>query len=37
MIPEIWSMTEFFLILDHFLPFYHPLPLRPKQPRESKF
>ena len=22
MVPEIWSATEFFLILDHFLPFY---------------
>ena len=22
MVPEIWSVTEFFVILDHFLPFY---------------
>ena len=22
MVPEIWSATEFFLILDQFLPFY---------------
>ena len=22
MVLEIWSATEFFLILDHFLPFY---------------
>ena len=22
MVPEIWSATEFVLILDHFLPFY---------------
>ena len=27
MVPEIWSawQTEFFVILDHFFPFYHPL------------
>ena len=26
MVPEMWSMwqTEFFVILDHFFPFYHP-------------
>ena len=22
MVPEIWSTTEFFVILDHFVPFY---------------
>ena len=22
MVPEIWNATEFFVILDHFLPFY---------------
>ena len=22
MVPEIWSVTEFFVILGHFLPFY---------------
>ena len=22
MVPEIWSLTEFFVILSHFLPFY---------------
>ena len=25
MVPEIWSTTEFFIILDHFLPFYPPM------------
>ena len=24
MVPEILSATEFFVILGHFLPFYHP-------------
>ena len=24
MVPEIWSLTQFFIILDHFLPFYNP-------------
>ena len=25
MVPEIWSVTDiFFIILDHFLPSYHP-------------
>ena len=24
MVPEIWSTTENFPILDHFLPFYPP-------------
>ena len=24
MVPEIWSATEFFVILDYFLPFYPP-------------
>ena len=24
MVPEIWSVTQFFVILDHFLPFYNP-------------
>ena len=28
MVPEIWSATEFFFILDHLLPFY--LPNNPK-------
>ena len=23
MVPQIWSTTEFFVILDYFLPFYH--------------
>ena len=32
MAPEIWNVTEFFVILDHFLPFYHP-----KTPKKSKF
>ena len=31
MVLEIWSSTEFFVILDHFLPFY------PYQTRKSKF
>ena len=25
MVPEIWSATELFVILDHFLPFYPPM------------
>ena len=25
MVPEIWSTTGFFVILDHFLPFYPPM------------
>ena len=25
MVPEIWSSTEFFVILDCFLPFYSPM------------
>ena len=24
MVPEIWSVTELFVILGHFLPFYPP-------------
>ena len=24
MVPQIWSVTQFFVILDHFLPFYNP-------------
>ena len=24
MVPETWSVTDFFLILDHFFPFYPP-------------
>ena len=25
MVPEIWSATEFFVILEYFLPFYPPI------------
>ena len=25
MVPEIWIATIFFVILDHFLPFYSPI------------
>ena len=29
------QQTEFFLILDHFLPFYTPSPNHPPPPRQS--
>ena len=32
MVVEKWSATEFFLILNHFLPFYHA-----NKPRKSNF
>ena len=35
MVPEIWSATEFFLILDYFLLFYHPHPF--KNPENQNF
>ena len=32
MVPQIWSMTNNFVILDHFLPFYPP-----KNPNNQNF
>ena len=31
-VPEIWTVTEFFVVLDNFLPFYPP-----KMPKSQNF
>ena len=36
MVAEIWSETEFFVILGHFLPFY-PYPVPPNDPKKQIF
>ena len=35
-VPEIWSETEFFVILGYFLPFYTPTLNRPKNKNFKK-
>ena len=35
-VPEIWSETEFFVILGYFLPFYTPPPLTDPKIKTSK-
>ena len=37
MIPETWSMTDFFSHFGPFLPFYTPPPSPPKNPENQNF